>query len=81
MTSLDRAKKCMDQFVTDWDKTNLSDMEKWFTGEWLIQGAAHMALYFLDFNDYYKLKQYVYEKYRYDIGGMKGAEEGRFLLS
>ncbi len=75
MTKLDRAKTCMDQFVTDWNKTNLSDIEKWSIEEWLIQGAAHMALYFLDFNDYCKLKQYVYEEYGYDIGVMKGAEE------
>ena len=70
MTNLDRAKKCMDQFVTDWNKTNLSDIEKWCVEEWLIQGASHMALYFLDFIDYNKLKLYVYETYGYDIGGM-----------
>lgn len=75
MTNLERAKKCMDQFVADWNRTTLCDLEKWCTEEILIQGAAHMALYFLDFSDYHKLKDYVWTQYGYDIGGMSPESE------
>lgn len=71
MSNYEKAKKCIDQFVHDWNKTTLCDLEKWSTEEILIQGAAHMALYFLDFSDYHRLKEYVYAEYGYDIGGIE----------
>ena len=70
MTNLDKAKSCVDQIVTDWNKTTLSDIEKWSTEELMIWGIVKMALYFLNFNDYNKLKQYIYDKYGYNVGGV-----------
>ena len=67
---LEQAKKCIDSMVKDWNKTTLSDLEKYAYEEWLIWGAVKMALYFLNFDDYNKLKKYIYEKYGYDAGGM-----------
>ena len=74
MTNFDRAKKCIDKCVTDWDKTTLSDIEKWSMEQYIIWGMVDMALYFLNFNDYNKLKQYIYDKYGYNLGGVQTKE-------
>lgn len=69
--ALERAKKCIDSFVTDWGKTNICDLEKHYIPMWQIWGAVHMAMYYLSFNDYNALKQYIYDKYGYDCGGVR----------
>ena len=65
--NLERAKKCVDQTVKDWNKTTLSDIEKWSLEEHIIWGIVHMALFFLDFNDYEALKEYIWTEYGYDV--------------
>lgn len=69
MTNLEKAKACVDQTVKDWNKTNLSDLEKWSTEQLIIWGIVKMALRFLNFDDYNKLKQYIYDEYGYNVGG------------
>ena len=74
MTNLDRAKECVDQTVESWNRTTLSDLEKWSTEELIIWGIVKMALRFLNFNDYNKLKQYIYDEYGYNVGGVQTRE-------
>ena len=69
---LERAKSCIDQIVKDWNRTNLSDLEKWSMEEFIIWGAVHMALYMLSNDDYQELKEYIYQEYGYNIGGTSG---------
>jgi len=71
MTSAyERAKSVIDQTVKDWDQTILSDLEKWHKEWWLVHGMVHMALVFLNFDDYNRLKQYVYDEYGFNCGGV-----------
>lgn len=74
-SALEKAKRCVDSIVADWNKTSLSDLEKWSIEEFMIWGIGHMALYFLNFNDYHKFKQYVYDKYGYNLGGVGDINE------
>lgn len=71
MTNYERAKACVDKTVKDWNRTNLSDLEKWSREEFIIWGEVNMALRFLNFNDYNRLKQYIYDEYGYNVGGVK----------
>ena len=75
--NLTRAKKCVDSLVTDWNKTNLTDIEKWSIEEFMIWGVLHLSLYMLNFNDYNELKEYIWTEYGYNPGGTSGDyEEG-----
>lgn len=70
--NLTRAKKCIDRIVDVCNKTNLSVSEKhYMLPKSEIWGAAYMALQFLDFEAYIALKQYIYDKYGYDLGGAR----------
>ena len=64
------AKSLIDQEVKDWNRTTLSDLEKWHREWWIIQGMVHMALAILSFDDYNRLKQYVYDEYGFNVGGV-----------
>lgn len=66
-----RAKSCIDQCVESWNKTNLSDIEKWGLEAQLIHGMVKMALYFLNFDDYNKLKEYIWTEYGFNVGGTR----------
>lgn len=70
MTNFERLAKAVDQTVNDWNKTTLNDIEKWSTEELIIWGIVKAALYVLNFDDYNKLKQYIYDKYGYNVGGV-----------
>ena len=70
MTNLERLNKAVDQTVNDWNKTTLNDIEKWSTEELIIWGIVKAALYVLNFDDYNKLKQYIYDNYGYNVGGV-----------
>lgn len=71
MTNLEKAKACVDQEVKEWNKTSLSFIEKDSIEQHMIWGIVKMALYFLNFDDYCRLKQYIYDEYGYNVGGVK----------
>jgi len=72
----ERAKKCIDQIVNEWDRTTLTDLEKYSMEMYIIWGAFDMALYMLSTDEYYELKEYVYQRYGYNIGGTSGDAAG-----
>lgn len=72
VSALDHAKLCIDSFVKSWGRTEISDLEKYYIPMYEIWGAVHMAMYMLDFDDYNKLKKYIYDTYGYDCGGVRG---------
>lgn len=65
--ALQKFKKCVDQCVHDWNRTTLSDIEKWSYEEWFIWGVAHTAIYFLSFDEYHKFINYIKDTYGYNI--------------
>lgn len=65
-------KKCVDSTVADWNKTNLTDIEKWSTEELIIWGITKLALYMLNFEEYCALKEYIWTEYGYNVGGTSG---------
>lgn len=73
---LSRAKDCVDQIVSQWNRTNLTDIEKWSIEELEIWGVFDLALYLLSQPDYQKLKNYVYTEYGYNVGGAIGTYKG-----
>lgn len=66
------AKRCVDNTVRDWNKTRLSDIEKWSIEQGIIWGIVKLALYMLDFNEYNALKEYIWTEYGYNVGGTSG---------
>ena len=70
--NLKDCKKCVDVTVADWNKTTLTDIEKWSTEELIIWGIVKLALYMLNFEDYCALKEYIWTEYGYNIGGTSG---------
>lgn len=67
--ALEQAKKCIDSCVKSWGMTSLSEIELWFQNKYEVGGMVQMAMYFLEFDDYCELKQYIYDQYGYDVGG------------
>lgn len=67
-----KAKSCIDKIVADWNKTDLSDLEKYSREMYIIWGAVDMALYMLSLDEYNALKEYIYQRYGYNIGGTSG---------
>ncbi len=66
---LQSSKACVDQIVNTWNRTYLTDIEKWSTEELIIWGVFDLALFLLSQSDYQKLKDYVWQKYGYNVGG------------
>ena len=58
-----KAQKCITQIATEWNRTTLSDLEKWGTESQLIHGVFALALYILDEKEYNALKEWVEEEY------------------
>lgn len=46
--------------------------------EYEIWGAVHLALYILNFDEYNRLKKYIYNRYGYDVGGAADDQMGIF---
>lgn len=65
-------KKCVDSTVKDWNKTNLSDLEKWSREEGIIWGIVKLALYMLNLDEYNALKEYIWTEYGFNVGGTSG---------
>lgn len=62
-SNLDRLKACIDQTVRGWNRTKLTEIEKYSTEQMIIWGIFDAALFVLDTNDYEKLKEYTKENY------------------
>lgn len=63
MSNLDKAKKCIKQIVDEWNRTTLSDIEKWGVEAQLIHGVFHLALYILSEKEYNDLKKWTKDEY------------------
>lgn len=72
-----KAKECIDSTVKGWNRTNLSDLEKWCREAWIVYGEVDMALRFLNFSDYNALKEYIWTEYGFNVGGTSGDREER----
>lgn len=68
-STLDKFKACVDQCVRSWNRTKLTDLEKWGTERLIIWGITDAALFVLPLNDYQKLKDYIYQEYGFNVGG------------
>lgn len=66
--------KCIRQQVTNWNKTTLTDLEKYCIERYIIWGIFDAALYILPLDDYQDLKQWMYDEYGFDIGGVTRRE-------
>lgn len=69
---LQDAKKCVDSTVTNWNRTSLSDIEKWSVEQGMIWGILRLALYLLNLEEYNTLKEYIWTEYGYNAGGTSG---------
>lgn len=78
MTNYEKAKGCVDKEVRNWNKTSLTDIEVYIQLKYIIWGIMELAMYILNFEDYNKLKQYIYDEYGYNVGGV--AEEKEQLI-
>lgn len=78
-TNLQKAIDCVDNEVPRWNRTQLTDLEKWSYERLIIWGIVDLALYILTPKDYQALKQYIYDEYGYNVGGAveKGANNGK----
>lgn len=69
----ERCKKCVDSTLIDWSKMPLrhgvSVRQKMTESEFVVSGIVRLALYILNFDEYCKLKRYIYEQHGYDVGG------------
>lgn len=68
----ERAKQCVDTCVTNWNKTTLSDIEKYSVECWVVYGMVKAFLYFLNFTEYNDIKEYIYTEYGFNVGGTSG---------
>ena len=75
---LSKAKACCDKIVNSWNRTYLTDIEKWSLEEAIIWGVFDLALYLLSQNDYQKLKDYVWQTYGFNVGGALGKFKGEY---
>ena len=73
---LTQAKKCVDACVKSWNRTQLTDIEKWSIEEGIIWGISDLALYLLSPTDYQELKNYVLNEYGHNVGGAIGSYKG-----
>lgn len=67
-----KAKAAIDQIVKQWDRTTLSDLEKYCRESWIVYGMVHAFLYYLDFGEYNEIKEYIYQTYGFNVGGTSG---------
>ena len=68
----ERAKACVDNCVKQWNRTELSDLEKWSRESWLVYGMVDAFLYFLDTDEYNDIKEYIWQTYGFNVGGTSG---------
>lgn len=71
----DRAKACVDNCVKQWNRTNLSDLEKYGRETWLVYGMVDAFLYFLSTDEYNDIKEYIWQTYGFNVGGTSGDYE------
>lgn len=63
MSDLEKIKKCIKDTVNNWDKTTLTDIEKWSVEKQLVSGIARCALYILPEKEYQKLRLWTIDNY------------------
>lgn len=73
----EKAKSAVDQTVKEWNRTNLSDFEKYYREWWIVQGMVKAFLRFLNFDEYNEIKEYIWQTYGFNVGGTSGDFAGR----
>lgn len=66
----ERAKACVDGTVKSWNRTTLTDIEKYSIEYHQIHGMVKLALYILNIDEYNSFKQYIYDTYGFNVGGV-----------
>lgn len=75
--NFNKLQDCIRNKVKNWNKTTLTDIEKYCTEMYIIWGIIDAALYILPLDDYQALKDWVLEEYGYNVGGaFKKDEKG-----
>lgn len=64
-----RFQACIRNNVRNWNKTTLTDIEKYSIEMYIVWGIVDAALYILPLDDYQALKNWVLEEYGYNVGG------------
>lgn len=67
-----KAKAAVDQVVKQWNRTTLSDLEKFSRETWIVYGMVHAFLYYLNFDEYNEIKEYIWKTYGFNVGGTSG---------
>ena len=70
--TLVKCKKCVDNEVKQWNRTTLSDLEKYALERYIIWGIVQLALYMLSFDEYNAFKEYIWTEYGFNVGGTSG---------
>lgn len=70
--TLRKCKSCVDKEVAQWNRTNLSDLEKWSIEEGIVWGIVELAMFMLNFEEYNAFKEYIWTEYGYNVGGTSG---------
>ena len=70
--TLEKCKKCVDNEVRQWNRTTLSDLEKYAMERYIIWGIVQLALYMLNFDEYNAFKEYIWTEYGFNVGGTSG---------
>ena len=68
-STLDKFKACVDQCVRSWNRTKLTDLEKWGTERLIVWGIVDAGFFVLSTNDYQRLKDYIWQEYGFNVGG------------
>lgn len=74
----EKFQSCIKQCVKNWNRTKLTDIEKWSIEQHMIWGIFQSALYILPLDDYQELKDWCLNEYGYNVGGAysrKGTDE------
>ncbi len=64
-----RLQACIRKEVRNWNKTTLTDLEKYQVEMYIVWGIIEAALYVLPLDDYQALKDWVLDEYGYNVGG------------
>lgn len=70
-----RFQACIRNNVRNWNKTTLTDIEKYSVEMYIVWGIVDAALYILSLDDYQALKDWVLQEYGYNVGGANGVCE------
>lgn len=75
--NFERLKDCVSNTVNSWNRTTLTDIEKYSVEMYIVWGIVDAALYILPLNEYQALKDFILSEYGYNVGGaIKKDEQG-----